>query len=261
MLKIKEFKKLQEILMNSWPAQHYYFLNGWVLRFTEGVTSRANSVFPINYTGDLNNVDRDIKFVEKAYQTYNLPTIFTIPEYFEPYGLDVKLLEHGYHQAGCITYTMIVSIQELRNKNINDEYSFIFYSERVNKLSTFLAKYSKRNHHAQNVLEALAYRIIIPQKRFIVAEYESKIVGTLMGILDPHGFLYIADLLVDPEVRQQKIATSMFFKIINEWGIPNGVKTIWLQVEIENKEAMDLYTKLGFNKAYSYYYLEKSFEP
>ncbi|MEE9377135.1 MAG: GNAT family N-acetyltransferase [Candidatus Lokiarchaeia archaeon] len=260
MLKIKDFKKLQEILMNSWPAQHYYFLNGWVLRFTEGVTSRANSVFPINYTGDLNNLDRDIKFVEKAYQTYNLSTIFTIPEYFEPNGLDAKLLEQGYHQAGCITHTMIASIQDLRNEINNEDFSYIFYSERVNKLSTFLEKYSKRSQHAQNVLEALSYRIIIPQKRFIVAEYENKVVGTLMGILDPHGFLYIADLLVDPDVRQQKIATSMFFKIINEWGILNGVKTIWLQVEIENKEAMDLYTKLGFKKAYSYYYLEKSFK-
>lgn len=260
MLKIKDFKKLQEILMNSWPAQHYYFLNGWVLRFTEGVTSRANSVFPINYTGDLNELDRDIKFVEKAYQAYNLPTIFTIPEYFEPYGLDVKLIENGYHQAGCITHTMIASIQELRNEIINDSFSYIFYSERINIFSTFLAKYSKRNQHAQSVLEALAYRIVIPQKRFIVAEYKNKVVGTLMGILDPHGFLYIADVLVDPEVRRQKIATSLFFKIINEWGLPNGVKTIWLQVEIENREAMELYKKLGFKKAYSYYYLEKAFD-
>lgn len=260
MLNIKDFKKLQEILMNSWPAQHYYFLNGWVLRFTEGVTSRANSVFPINYTGDLYNLERDIKLVEKAYQSYNLPTIFTIPEYFEPTSLDTKLLEYGYHQAGCITHTMIASIQELRNEIINDRISYIFYSERVNKFSNFLAEYSKRNQHAQNVLKTLTNRILIPQKCFIVAEYEKRVVGTLMGILDPHGFLYIADVLVDPDVRRQKIATSLFFEIINKWGMPNGVKTIWLQVEIENKEAMDLYKKLGFKKAYSYYYLEKSFE-
>ena len=83
MLKIEEIKKLQEILMNSWPAHHYYFLNGWIMRFTEGVTSRANSVFPLNYTGDPNNLERDIIFVEKAYQAYNLPAIFTIPDYFD----------------------------------------------------------------------------------------------------------------------------------------------------------------------------------
>ena len=257
MLKIEEIKKLQEILMNSWPAHHYYFLNGWIMRFTEGVTSRANSVFPLNYTGDPNNLERNIIFVEKAYQAYNLPAIFTIPDYFEPDNLDVKLIEHGYQQLGCITHTMIAPLQKLRNEIINDEFSYDFYSERVNKISSFLSKFSKRDLQAQNVLNRLASRIIIPQKRYIIAEYENKVVGTLMGVLDSHGFLYIAEVLVDPDIRQQKIATSMFFKIINEWGIPNRAQRIWLQVEIENMEAMNLYTKLGLEKAYSYYYLEK----
>ncbi len=254
---MEEIKKLQEILMNCWPAHYYYFLNGWVMCFTEGVTSRANSVFPLNYTGDTYSLERDIKFVEKAYQAYNLPPIFTIPDYFEPKNLDVKLIEHGYQQLGCITHTMIITVQDLRNEINNDEFSYIFHSERVNKISTFLSKYSKRDLQSQNVLDRLANRIIIPQKRYIVAEYGNKVVGTLMGILDPHGFLYLAEVLVDPDFRQQKIATSMYFKTINEWGIPNGVKKIWLQVEIENMEAMNLYTKLGFEKAYSYYYLEK----
>ena len=159
MLKIKEFKKLQEILMNSWPAHHYYFLNGWVLRFTEGVTSRANSVFPLNYTGTLNTVEKDINFVEKAYQTYNLPTIFTIPEYFEPNGLDVKLLEHGYHQAGCITHTMIASIQELKNENINDILTLYLneleeekeYEERFRRFLTFSRDFSFLTHFLSSI--------------------------------------------------------------------------------------------------------------
>lgn len=260
MMKTKDFKKLQEILMNSWPAKYYYFLNGWILRFTEGVTSRANSVLPFNYMGNVNKLDRDIKLVEKAYRSYNLPTIFTIPEYFEPTGLDLKLLEYGYVQVGSITNTMIISIQKLRNKPINDKFSYLFYSNRVTKFSSFLAKYSKRDQYAQNVLEALANRIIVPIKCFIVAEYKKKVVGTLMGILDPNGFLYIADVLVHPDFQRQEIATSMFFKLINNWAIANGVEAIWLQVEIENKGAMDLYKKLGFKKTYSYYYLEKSLE-
>jgi len=248
---------LQEILMNSWPAHHYYFLHGGILRFTDGVTSRANSVFPLHYTGDLNKLDKDIELAEKAYQAYNLPTIFTIPDFFELGNLVVKLLEHGYQQLGCITHTLVGSAQELRNREINEKFTYIFYSKRKKVISSFISKYSKRDQSAQKVLDALANRIIIPQKRFIIAKHENKVVGTLMGILDPHGFLYIADLLIAPNFRKQYVATSMLFKIISDWAIPNGVKTIWLQVEIENNEAMSLYTKLGFEKAYSYYYLEK----
>ncbi|MFX1385805.1 MAG: GNAT family N-acetyltransferase [Promethearchaeota archaeon] len=258
MYKQEEIKKLQEILMNSWPAHHYYFLNGWILRFTHGITARANSVFPLNYTGNLDTIDKDIELVEKAYYAYNLPAIFTLPDFFKPSNLDIKLLEHGYQQLGCITYTMIASIQELRGETINERFRYELHSERVTAFSNFLATYSQRDQEAQQVLDALANRIIIPEKRFIIAKHENKTVGTLMGILDPHGFLYIVDVFIHPDFRHQKIATSMFFKIIKEWGTLNEINTVWLQVETENKEAMNLYSSLGMKKAYSYYYLEKS---
>lgn len=259
MLKKRDIVCFQEILMNSWPAHHYYFLNGWILRFTSGVTSRANSVFPINYTGNLDTIDKDIQFVEQAYRMFDLPAIFMLPNYFEPKELDKKLFEHGYREVGCITYTMMCPVQELREDTINSDVLFTLYSERVNKFSEFLARYSSRNQSAQFVLNALANRIIIPKKQCIIAEYKNTVVGTLMGILDPHGFMYIVDMLVHPEFRQQKIATSMFWRLIKEWGIPNRAKTIWLQVESENNNAVKLYIKMGFEKAYSYRYFEKRF--
>jgi ribosomal protein S18 acetylase RimI-like enzyme len=258
MFEKKDVKQLQEILMNSWPAHHYYFLNGWILRFTDGVTSRANSVFPINYTGNLDTIDKDIIFVEKAYNIFNLAAIFTLPNYFEPKNLDKKLLEHGYQEVGCTTYTMVSSIQELREETINENFSYKFYSKRENKFSEFLAQYSSRDNKAQTVLNDLANRIIIPKKQCIIVEYKNIVVGALMGILDPHGYLYIVDMLVHPDFRQQKIATSMFWALINEWGIPEGAKTIWLQVESENANAVKLYSKLGMKKAYSYRYFEKA---
>jgi len=127
MLEKEDIKFLQEILMNSWPAHHYYFLHGWILRFTDGVTSRANSVFPLHYTGDLNELNKDITLTEKAYQAYNLPTIFTIHDYFKPHNLTVTLLEHGYQQLGCITHTLILSAQKLRN-----EAYFLFQTRKSN---------------------------------------------------------------------------------------------------------------------------------
>ncbi len=258
MFREEKIKQLQEILINCWPGYHYFFLNGWILRFTDGVTARANSVFPLNYHGKPKDLDRDLNLVEKAYQAYKLPAIFTIPEVFEPHNLDLKLKERGYQQFGCITYVMIISIENLRDEVINEEFTYIFHTKRVEEISNFLVKYSKRNKEEQKVLDALTNRIVIPKKCFIVAKYVNKIVGTLLGILDPHGYLYIVDVLVHPNFRKQKIATSMLFKIIKNWGISNGIEKIWLQVEIENQEALNLYTKLGFKKLYSYYYLKKN---
>jgi hypothetical protein len=47
MLKRDEVIFVQEIANNCWPAKEYFFLNGWILRFTDGATSRANSVIPL----------------------------------------------------------------------------------------------------------------------------------------------------------------------------------------------------------------------
>jgi ribosomal protein S18 acetylase RimI-like enzyme len=258
MFEKEEIRRLQERLMNAWPAHHYYFLNGWILRFTNGVTARANSVFPLYYTGDLNTIDQDIKYVEKAYNSYNLPSIFTIPDFFQPDNLDLKLSDHGYQQLGCITHTMISSMHELKNEEINENFTYFIESDRLNEYSQFLAKYSSRNKEEQYILEALSKRIIIPKKHFIIARNKNEVIGTLTGILDPHGFLYIVDVFVHPDLRRQKIATSMFFSLINKGDIKNEIQTIWLQVETENHNAMKLYLNLGFKKAYSYYYLEKS---
>ncbi|MFX1388775.1 MAG: GNAT family N-acetyltransferase [Promethearchaeota archaeon] len=244
--------------MNSWPAQFYYFLNGWILRFTEGVTSRANSVFPLHYTSRKDTIDKDINFVEKAYKTYKLPAIFTIPNFYEPKNLVIKLLEHEFKQVGCITFTMVISTKELQKETINEDFAYNFHSKRVKKVSDFLARYSSRDSNAQIVLNALYNRILIPKKQHLTVEWNNTVVGTVTGILDPQGYLYIADMLVHPDFRQQNIASSMFYKLINDWGLLNGAKKIYLQVESENTKAVKLYSKLGLIKAYSYYYLEKS---
>ena len=256
MLSKQQVKQLQEILMNSWPAKHYYFLNGWILRFTKGVTARANSVLPLHYNGDISTLEKDIKLAEKAYHSYNLPAIFTIHDFFEPSHLDDKLFEMGYQQLGCITNTMVAPIPNLKTGEINDKYIYNYIFNRMKEFSDFLAKFSKRDDEAQQILKELNHRIIIPKKCFIVARDKKKIIGTLMGVLDPRGFLYIADVLVHPDHRRNGLATSMFFKVIKDWALPNGAEIVWLQVEADNDKALNLYQKLGMKTAYKYYYLE-----
>lgn len=253
----REIRQIQEILLNSWPAKHYYFLNGWILRFTDGVTARANSVIPLNYTGDDKTVDKDIDFVEKAYKAHNISPIFTIHDFFEPHYLEHRLLERGYYQLGPTTHTMASLIVNLKNESLNEDFGYYFQKERTNEISEFLAKYSKRDNKEQKVLVELSNRIIIPQKIFVVARENNNIIGTLMGILVPQGFLYISDVLVHPNFRKKKIATTLFFKVIKDWGVLNGAYLIWLQVEIDNDKAIRLYKKLGLVVVYNYYYLTK----
>ena len=78
-----------------------------------------------------------------------------------------------------------------------------------------------------------------------------------MGILNPNGYIYMGDLLVDPDYRKQRLGTSLISKLLNDWAIPNGASNAWLQVEKENTNAIRLYENLGFKEGYNYYYLKK----
>ncbi|MFX0037647.1 MAG: GNAT family N-acetyltransferase, partial [Candidatus Hermodarchaeota archaeon] len=71
--------------------------------------------------------------------------------------------------------------------------------------------------------------------------------------------LYLADIVVDPNHRRKGIAISLIYKVIIEWGLPKNANFVWLQVEFVNKNALNLYKKLGLKELYHYYYLKKEF--
>ncbi|MEJ2295869.1 MAG: GNAT family N-acetyltransferase [Candidatus Lokiarchaeota archaeon] len=248
-------KRFQEYVMNAFPSKYYYFLNGWVLRFTGGITYRANSVFPINYYGDESQIEKDIRIVESAFEKFGLPTIFTMHDFFRPMNLDELLKNRGYKDDSH-TNAFIAEIKKVNRREINRNYAYEIYGYRNKEFSNLLAKYTRKDEEQQEIISQISERIIFPRKCFIIARDNGKPIGTIMGVLNPEGYIYLSDLLVDPEYRRALIATSMFFTLIDKWGIKNNAKYIWLQVEVENYEANELYKVLGMKKAYYYYYLK-----
>ncbi|MGB5910054.1 MAG: GNAT family N-acetyltransferase [Promethearchaeia archaeon] len=247
---------LLENLINSWPAQYYFFQNGWILRFNNGVTSRANSVIPLNYYGNKTTIHKDIEIVESAYQKYDLPTIFMMHDYYKPSYLKSTLIQGGYKEFD-FTIGMGGHIKDLPSLKVNKTFSYSFYNERTTEVSDFLAKYSARPKDQQIIIKGITQRIKIPEKCFIIVRAQDEIIGTLMGVLDQNACLYLADIVVDPNHRRKRIASSLFYKAIIEWALPKNAKFVWLQVEIVNRNAINLYKKLGLKELYHYHYLKK----
>lgn len=67
-------RRIEKVSLNSWPALQQILFDGWVLRFSEGYTKRANSVNPL-FASSL-DVEVKIDTCERLYAERGLPPSF-----------------------------------------------------------------------------------------------------------------------------------------------------------------------------------------
>jgi hypothetical protein len=151
----------QELTNNAWPAKGFFFLNGWILRFSNGIFSRANSVLPLRYSGS--DIKSDILRTEKIYYKKGLNVIFQIPEYIMPLNLDKVLETEGYSVKSPIT-VMVLKTKTQEIAEPPDNYYFSVISSDIEeqwlKTIQLLLKQSPRRAQFQ---EAVIRRITIPE--------------------------------------------------------------------------------------------------
>ncbi|MFX0124474.1 MAG: GNAT family N-acetyltransferase [Candidatus Hodarchaeota archaeon] len=253
MLSKEEIIKCQKIFFNIWPPKYYFFLNGWILAFTGGITGRSNSVLAVNYTG--NNLEKDIEFVESAYTKYNLPVRFKLSDVSDPPELERKLLKRDYIYSEYSIITMGSDVQIPKSK-FNEELNYEFTKKQTSEFTNFLAAFPSITTEDQQIMVEITQRIKIPKKRFILVRKEKTIIGSILIVLDPQGYMYIAELFIHPDYRRQRIGFSILTEAM-KWGKNQGAIKYWLHVEKDNSKAIALYEKLGFQNWYSYRYLMK----
>src|SRR5215469_5058482 len=85
--------RAEEASLCTWPALRELVHDGWVLRFSEGYTKRANSVNPLE--AGSRGLAEKIQRCEAIYRANGLPTIFRLPSFLPP-EIDAALAARGY---------------------------------------------------------------------------------------------------------------------------------------------------------------------
>jgi GNAT superfamily N-acetyltransferase len=241
-----EKRRIEEASLNAWPALQQILLDGWILRFSQGYTKRANSANPLYPSLDL-DIEGKIDACERLYAAHGLPATFRLTPFASPPSLDRLLEIRGYRliDPTLVLYLDLTSWErlpvhsaELQEQGL-DGWLDIFCRFRGSPLN------AHQTHKA--ILQA------IPSGRILHSLLvEGKPVACGLGVLEGDHF-GLFDLITDPQWRRQGHGTQLVSGML-AWARSNGARHAYLQVMIANAPARRLYTKFGFLEAYRYWY-------
>lgn len=236
---------MEEVSYNAWPSLHSLFYDGWLLRFAESYTRRANSVNPI-YTSTL-SLDEKIDYCEAAYTRLGQRTIFKMTDVVKPEELDARLAERGYREDAR-TSVQLCELQGIQMPS--EDYCKISESLPDDWLDTF-CDLNHVSDRRRGVLGQILLNVM-PKTGYIAAYQDDKIVAVGMGVIDGP-YLGIFNLVTAEAFRRRGIGTELLLQLL-DWGIDNGAKTAYLQVMLNNEPALKMYERLGFRELYQYWY-------
>jgi ribosomal protein S18 acetylase RimI-like enzyme len=239
--------KIEELSMNAWPSLQTNLYDGWVLRFSQGYTKRANSISPI-YSSTI-IVEEKINNCENIYSAKKLPIVYKITEACYPKNLDHVLESKGYSKIDE-TSVRILNISD--NYIIEDVYGLdIEYNFTQEWIDSFVGC---SNISDKSTIEVMTKMLknIIGEKICANIKTNSKIVACGFGVIEDN-YVGIFDIIVSKESRGKGYGKAIMQGILKEVQ-KKSIHNAYLQVVVGNSIAENLYDKLGFKEIYRYWY-------
>ncbi|GGH78399.1 GNAT superfamily N-acetyltransferase [Pullulanibacillus pueri] len=239
-------KKIEALSANALPALQTTLYDGWILRFSNGYTKRANSIHPLYLSTE--DVQHKIDHCEHIYRQKKLNTVYKMTSAVSPPELDVLLENQGYEKSGQ-TSLQILPLQQL--KLASDRLQ-------INVFETFneawFNAFCLLNHvelSAQATLKKMLENLV-PETCFLLSYHKDEVTACGLGVLE-EDYLGLFDIVTHEAHRRKGYAQSLILQLLN-WGKAKGAHTAYLQVVLENLPAIRLYSQLGFTEAYQYWY-------
>ncbi|WP_141431821.1 GNAT family N-acetyltransferase [Bacillus sp. 03113] len=239
-------QRIEELSMNALPAISTVLYDGWVLRFSNGYTRRANSVNPIYPSSE--NVESKIDTCEKLFHQKNLSVVFKITDHVFPEDLDDVLQERGYDMDSetSVQQLDLLHIEEPSNHNVEWKPE---WNEKWFKSYCTLNQVSEKD---QPTLKKMLMNLV-PECCFIMLKNNNdEVIACGLGILED-GFMGLYDIVTDETCRKQGYGKQLVLNLL-QWGKRNGANQAYLQVMLNNQPALKLYAQVGFKEKYKYWY-------
>lgn len=236
---------IEEMSMNAFPALQTILYDGWILRFADGYSNRANSVNPIYHPSI--DIQRKFERCETLFRSRNLKPTYKITPFVQPMELDALLAMRGY------TVIHPTSVQALSLGSISQTIDPMFHV--AYELSEeWFDTYCHLNclHGEHRAIYRRMLDNLVPARFFASLVLDRAIIACGMAVIEEE-YIGLFDITVEEKYRNRGYGRQLIDNML-AIGITHGAKTAYLQVMLANKPAFHLYNKLGFKEIYQYHY-------
>ena len=233
-------RALDPLAVESWPARATQMVDGWLLRFSEGYSSRSNSVSTLDYRGI--SLERSVAQVEAAYRREGLAPQFQVSPASEAKELERFIRKRGYI-AKPPTAFMIAQARGMAEAG----------TVRVlGSADADFVRLTREGSHSiadgDERLTTLA-RIELPKGFFIVIDGPTAVACGASVATGDWASVYV--MRTSPHFRGRGHGKRILGAIA-AWALVQGASNLYLQVDEANAPARRLYARAGFRDAYRY---------
>ncbi|XZG70977.1 GNAT family N-acetyltransferase [Chitinibacteraceae bacterium HSL-7] len=234
---------MEALTTSAWPALSSEVLDGWLLRFAEGYTKRANSVAPL-YDGALPESAK-VAYAEARYLALGLPAIFKLTA--ANAALDDLLALHGY----TVVDPSSVQTLDLRTEEYQHDPEVTLWRQPEPVWFDAFARMS-----ALSAVQAACARRMLAgyacDTAFAVIRQHERVVACGFAVRQWDSVV-LFDIVTDPAERRSGYARRLVNSLL-AWGQETAATQAVLQVVASNVPAVALYASFGFSEQYQYWY-------
>ncbi len=245
-------QRLEEISLNASPFIQQIIYDGWLLRFSEGQSKRANGVSVIAPSSL--PLESKIKECEAWYAAKNLPAVFRVTSMTKDKALDATLVQLGYEISEHVdTLWMPLTAPSPVNNQAQANVLVLPFDEWSQELYSIRAESNTQRDIHMRRIQPVAGNVTC----YALFPEGSENAAVCAQTIREAQYSGIFNVFTKQSHRGSGLARSLMHSVL-DIERQAGVQTAYLQVTQQNTAARRLYDALGFSFAYEYWYRVKS---
>ena len=240
--------RVEHACFNAWPSLRHAIHGNWLLRLSDGLSRRANSVNALNANAVLS--DDDLAAVHAIYRAHDLPLIVRVPTLLPQVDRLLDRANFTTEGESCVLHGA------LTDDNAGHEPNVIVASQpHESWFAAMIALQDYSPAHAA-IYRCLIAMIALPAG-FATLRIDGEIAAVAYGVID-RGLLCCESVIVSPSHRGQGLGRSLMRGLF-DWSRGNSASAACLQVVASNDAGRALYRGLGLStELHRYHYRRAS---